>query len=150
MNFASVTNKPTAFNFRRWSRKGYAVFASLGRLVRIATLKTVVSTGLACKEVTVVPFSTSSNTDDEVDDEWLLAQPEVPFASILITQILSIQTIAKTNACGVAAPACLYHKTNPVGFGRWGFLFPISHLLRIKTPLFSNQRTACPQKTFTL
>ena len=38
-------------NFRQWSRKGYAVFLSLGKVVRIATLKLAVSDRLNEKSV---------------------------------------------------------------------------------------------------
>lgn len=56
-------------NFRQWSRKGYAVFASLGRLVRIAVLKLAVSNTLACKErkgaVVLQPQATVGDASDE-------------------------------------------------------------------------------------
>lgn len=42
----------TVFTFHQWKGKGYAVFASLGKLIRIGKLSTAVSQNFVAKDVT--------------------------------------------------------------------------------------------------
>lgn len=53
--------------FRQWSRKGYAVFASLGKNVRIAVLKLAVSDTLSCKNHKAFALTEGYIACDEID-----------------------------------------------------------------------------------
>jgi len=114
-----------ALNFRQWSRKGYAVFASLGRTVRIATLKTAVADGLRDKSgaaSNALPLMASLVEDDnELDDEL----PESASLELLLCQPLMacIQSTQTAVAACIDNLISLIDNTNPVGISRQGFLF---------------------------
>jgi hypothetical protein len=120
MHQQTATYYPQQLNFRRWSRKGYAVFASLGRLVRIATLKTVVSGVLSSKSevnksLALLPFTFSDDDEDNAEHlDQLLGNP-------ILLQLTALNSVSNPSN-GIAAPACLLTILNPIGFGRWGFL----------------------------
>lgn len=48
-SFDKHSTTKSHFNFRQWSRKGFAIFSSLGKVVRIAVLKLAVSDELMGK-----------------------------------------------------------------------------------------------------
>lgn len=118
-------SKGQQLNFRQWSRKGYAVFASLGRTVRIATLKTAIADGLKDKSgaaSNALPLmATLVDDDNELDDELL--------ATISLEQILNQPLAAFIQSTQTAIAACsdnhisFNDNTNPVGISRQGFLF---------------------------
>lgn len=56
----------TSFTFLKWERKGYAVFASLGRLIRIGKLSISISQNFISKnEVKTGLLSPNQDTSDE-------------------------------------------------------------------------------------
>jgi hypothetical protein len=118
-------SKGQQLNFRQWSRKGYAVFASLGRTVRIATLKTAVADGLKDKSgaaANALPLMAMLVDDNnELDD----ALPEITSPELLLCQ--PIATLIQSTQTAVAACSdkliSLIDNTNPVGTCRQGFLF---------------------------
>ncbi|MBN2165937.1 MAG: hypothetical protein JW717_06655 [Marinilabiliaceae bacterium] len=74
-------------NFRQWSRKGYAIFASLKKVVRIAVLKLAVSDrfiekGESLKTITYLNNGNDFILDDFFDIETILLNPDIFFAVI--------------------------------------------------------------------
>lgn len=61
-------------NFSRWSRKSYAVFASIGRIVKISNLKIEVSQGFIKKNKTLSAIQTFFNIKRNTNDK---AQPGI-------------------------------------------------------------------------
>lgn len=163
MNQTRNTNAQFSFNFRHWSRKGYAVFASLGKLVRIATLKTEVSALLTCKSVAQSSLSLLEPNQGEDDDCGICQEDLLDWEAIPL-QFIQLTTVQRTTN-GIAAQASPYNIFYPIDFGRWGFLLPNiqthpfrlwhpstmhHHLLRIKNRQFTNPRNAFLHKTFPL
>ncbi|MBN2742604.1 MAG: hypothetical protein JXR39_01795 [Marinilabiliaceae bacterium] len=119
-------------NFRQWSRKGYAVFASLGRLVRIAVLKLTVSETLACKErkgaVVLQPQATVGDASDE--PEVMTTGVETLVNAVAVWMMLSVVPVADK----VAGDSILllferYSDVALLDFFRQGFFFsPTRHL----------------------
>jgi len=118
-------SKDQQLNFRQWSRKGYAVFASLGRTVRIATLKTAVADGLKDKSgaaANALPLMAMLVDDDnELDD----ALPEIISPELLLCQpfVAFIQSTQTAVAACIDRLTTFIDNTNPVGISRQGFLF---------------------------
>jgi hypothetical protein len=122
--------QPAVANFRQWSRKGYAVFASLGRTVRIATLKTAVTSVLTGKNGTSVNlFPVMAVVDDEVNDlECSSGEPldvELTLCQLVMAVVMPQPAIAACDAC-VNIP---FNNINPVGRCQRGFLFDIILML---------------------
>ena len=87
--------------FRQWSRKGYAVFASLGKNVRIAVLKLAVSDTLSCKNHKAFAVTESHTASDDIDcgDD---VQNEEPIEALLLEQsFLFIPVIGTLAACDI-------------------------------------------------
>lgn len=116
-------HQPVApLNFRQWSRKGYAVFASLGKSVRIATLKTAISEGVGGKsDAAVNPLQLQLLTADAGDlqepvDDISLTLNNSFLSSLLMTIVTAQPTVA---ACDDILSH--HYNKNPVGIGRQGF-----------------------------
>lgn len=70
MNNKNPTYKKHILNFRQWSRKGYAVFSSLGKVVRIAVLNRATSDRLLDKSSFIESFNNllfTENLDNETN-----------------------------------------------------------------------------------
>ena len=67
MHYIHPNTGNLSLNFRQWSRKGYAVFASLGKNVRIAVLKLAVSDTLSCKNHKAFAVIENHSASDEID-----------------------------------------------------------------------------------
>ena len=82
-----------SFRFRRWSRKGWAVFASLGRLVTIGMLRGDVALQSLVK--LQVPF-VSENENESLDGQ----EEEEELTDILLQEIevLSLRVVAPVSA----------------------------------------------------
>lgn len=64
------TYRPTVFRFRRWSRKGYAVFCSLGRLVTIGRgCKSIADASLRKSGTMLLPVCTAPGRSTLEDAE---------------------------------------------------------------------------------
>jgi hypothetical protein len=70
-----------SLNFRQWSRKGYAIFCSLGKTVRIAVLKMALSARMTTK-------NNAEGTLDEVRLSNFEAEHEEPGIENLLTESL--------------------------------------------------------------
>ena len=100
-------NSKTLVNFRQWSGKGYAVFASLGKNVRIAVLKLSISESLSCKDGS--DFSVNSDgcqlddNDDweEVVDDIQLLSGELLSASVVPVLALSCEAACDLGICKI-------------------------------------------------
>lgn len=110
-------------NFRQWSRKGYAVFASLGRTIRIATLKTVVTSVFGGKKgilVNLFPFMDFAGDKDQ-DEEYLPNDTlcaELTLCQSLMAIVMSQPAVAVCEAYLINT----FDNINPVGSCRQGFL----------------------------
>lgn len=103
----------TQFRFRRWSRKAWAVFASLKRVISIGNLALQMVPGTILLERLTAFFRINSEEEDEVDsnelpEEMLLlsaclpvvAQPVIPGDCLLknfdINQTVDAADVAST------------------------------------------------------
>ncbi len=66
--FKSLQNKKL-LNFSRWSRKAYAVFLSIGRIIKISNLKIEVSQGFIKRSKTFSAIQTFINVNSNFHDE---------------------------------------------------------------------------------
>ena len=75
----SVIQAPQ-FRFKRWSRKSYAVFATLCKSVTIGCLKVQMATRVLFSIVVqqLISFNADGETDDELQEDYLLSEfPEL-------------------------------------------------------------------------
>ncbi|MDR1379970.1 MAG: hypothetical protein LBJ47_00650 [Tannerella sp.] len=83
--------------FRRWSRKGYAAFCSIGRCVLIGRLgKTVVEASLRKQNPALAAGLRRPAGGEDIDPEDE-AEPDLPD---IFTQVLSMLTHPQTEVCG--------------------------------------------------
>lgn len=100
--------------FRQWSRKGYAVFASLGRNVRIAVLKLAVSDTLSCKNHKAFAVTANHTDCGEIDcgDD---APDEFAETLLLEQSFLFIPVTGTLAACDIDVTIFNNMMKNPVG-----------------------------------
>ncbi len=95
------TNKQNPPRFRRWLRKGYAVFASIGHYVTIGVLPTTMSILLLATKVT------SAQTTDSLSSNKILSIDEVTVTGYKSSPVRSVMTQTSLFDRDVAAVAPL-------------------------------------------
>lgn len=91
---AKQTNKEKAFRFHEWSRKSYAVFQSLGRVIHISVILvsyTIISQHSQAQEISINQESTDADTLPEVEITTsepgvVMGLSGVPVQNIQLTQ----------------------------------------------------------------
>ncbi|MFT3739812.1 MAG: hypothetical protein QM786_13730 [Breznakibacter sp.] len=157
MHIVLPTYRPKVLlNFRRWSRKNYAVFASLGKLVRIATLKTVVSETLSRKDGAANPFDPCFYPCDDVERD---DSPDDTSADMWLASNLLAVVAVVSKSEGAQAPSLRCYNSNPIGLRLWGFLLPFALVAAVdhhtvaftvfgdKTALFPTLTAMCRHQT---
>lgn len=90
---------PCTVRFRRWSRKGYAAFASLGRCVTIGQVCKSITERALAKQLAPAITCPTEQTESGRDDDDTPAMPVTPIELLLAT--LSPQRTATYPApCG--------------------------------------------------
>lgn len=81
--------KLQSFRFRRWSRRAYAVFASLGRAVTIGSLKIHMAAGAFFRNIveSLLSFFSKENADESHPDE--LVPVDIQQAELVSVLIVS-------------------------------------------------------------
>ncbi|MCU7693180.1 hypothetical protein ACFSPU_02905 [Haoranjiania flava] len=90
--------KPRCLRFRKWSRKAYAVFSSIGRHVTIGSLKSVVADKLLGKQQNSSLQFASEEKQQDNNTEPSSAQD--PPDELLLPAILLAATVNYTNNYG--------------------------------------------------
>ncbi|MCU4173605.1 hypothetical protein [Carboxylicivirga sp. N1Y90] len=75
------------FCFKQWSRKGYAIFNSLGRVVHISALSTSVSQSIG-QLVVIIDSIIHQILEDEEDDDIMLSKED-----LLVLQPVTIDIV---------------------------------------------------------
>ncbi len=93
--FASLMNQqkfisPNIFVFSKWSRKEYAIFASLGKLIKIGVLKADICQKALLKGIVDLGIFTKIKEDPDEDDRGLNIEDPDFFQLILSSLGLSI------------------------------------------------------------
>ena len=98
----NCTNKSNSnnkvLNFSRWSRKSYAVFVSIGRIVKISNLKIEVSQSFIKKNKTFSAIQTLFNFKGNTNEEIQLDIFELIKLDILQFELLTNNNSKKCNS----------------------------------------------------
>ncbi|WP_320167862.1 hypothetical protein [Mangrovibacterium marinum] len=98
MNHAKYINR-TVYTFHQWKGKGYAVFASLGKLVRIGKLSATISQSLSAKDANTpaafLNWMAGSGTDEESEE---FTEPLLPDLLALLPGIQPVLIAINTNS----------------------------------------------------
>ncbi len=81
--YNSILNKKS-LNFSRWSRKSYAIFVSINKIVKISNLKTEVSQGFIKKSKTLSSVYTLIKSNNNVQEDTPFSINEILIESNLI------------------------------------------------------------------
>lgn len=95
---ARIQTRQQIIHFRRWSRKGYAVFASLGRCVSIRQLKKgLIEASLKMQKTFLVPFFQEIKEGDQngYEEEEMNGMPSL---SRLLLLFAPFQTLTEVNS----------------------------------------------------
>lgn len=112
-----------SIRFRRWSRKAYAVFCSVGRCVTIGCLsKAVADSSLSKQKGENLSTVAESYQDKETIDE---ENDHLPDVSLLLLQLIQPQTILN-KSCGVAesvdcAASAYFYSIRPNEYPAYSF-----------------------------
>lgn len=80
-------------NFSRWSRKSYAVFVSIGKIVKISNLKIEVSQDFIKKNKTFSAIQAFFNVKSNIQDEVL---PDI--VELIKSDVIQLQSIILSNS----------------------------------------------------
>jgi len=98
-------NKIKSVRFRRWTRKTYAVFASLGKIISIGNLKIEMAGQTLFCGFERFNRNFTEQPDDEADSEY---NPESFSTDILLTaEIISIPVSQYTEAADLIPVFCI-------------------------------------------
>ena len=136
--------KPKVLHFRRWSNTSFAIFTSLGKVVHIGFLSTIIQRLITVKALIfhgLINIVDGINENDEYDEESI-KQLEIPDISLadLLPNLIAPSIAVRVESFNLEfASTVVYINNIKASFGPFlfcwnfslkrksGFLFPIIH-----------------------